>query len=79
MARADRYRRMAVREDTPVGRTMGDTEHEQILLALEAGDADAAAATLCRQLARAARTVQELVVGAGAELPALDAALEVLR
>jgi DNA-binding GntR family transcriptional regulator len=79
IARADRYRRIAVREDTPSGRASGDAEHEAIVFALEAGDADAAAAALCTQLARSARTVQKLVVGAGVDLPALDAALEVLR
>jgi len=79
IARADRYRRIAIREDTPAGRAAGDAEHEAIVVALEAGDADAAAAMLCTQLARSARTVQKLVVGAGVELPALDAALGVMR
>ncbi|HEY1777922.1 MAG TPA: GntR family transcriptional regulator [Solirubrobacteraceae bacterium] len=79
IARADRYRRIAIREDTAAGRAAGDAEHEAIVLALEAGDADAAAATLCTQLARSARTAQKLLVGAGVELPALDAALEVMR
>jgi DNA-binding GntR family transcriptional regulator len=79
IARADRYRRIAVREDTPAGRAIGDAEHEAIVVALEAGDANAAAAMLCTQLVRSARTVQKLVVGAGVELPALDTALEVMR
>ena len=79
IARADRYRRIAVREDTPEGRAIGDAEHEAIVHACETGDADAAAAMLCTQLARSARTVQKLVVGAGVELPALDTALEVMR
>jgi DNA-binding GntR family transcriptional regulator len=79
IARADRYRRISVREDSPAGRATGDGEHEAILVALEAGDGDAAAAALCAQLSRSARTVQKLVDGAGVELPALDMALAVLR
>lgn len=79
IARADRYRRIAVRDDTPAGRSKGDAEHEAIVDACEAGDAATAAAVLAAQLVRSARTVQSLVVGAGVALPALDAALEVLR
>jgi DNA-binding GntR family transcriptional regulator len=79
IARADRYRRISVREDTAAGRATGDAEHEAIVVALEAGDGDAAAAMLATQLSRSARTVQKLLDGAGVELPALDTALGVLR
>ena len=78
IARADRYRRIAVRDDTPAGRAQGDAEHEAIVAACEVGDAARAAGVLTAQLARSARTVQALVVGAGVELPALEAALKVL-
>jgi DNA-binding GntR family transcriptional regulator len=79
IARADRYRRIAVRDDTPAGRAKGDSEHEAIVNACEAGDGDTAAAMLAAQLVRSARTVHLLLAGPGGELPALDAALEVLR
>jgi DNA-binding GntR family transcriptional regulator len=74
IARADRYRRIAVREDTPGGREAGDAEHAAIVTACEAGDAARAASVLRTQLVRAARTVGTILVG-GIELPALDAAL----
>ena len=74
MARADRYRRIAVRDDTPQGRALGDAEHEAIIEACEARDAPRAATLLRAQLVRSARTVQALVVPGG-ELPALEAAL----
>ena len=74
IARADRYRRIAVREDAPEGRSLGDAEHEEIVIACEAGDAERAASVLRSQLARSARTVQHIVMG-GVEMPALDAAL----
>jgi DNA-binding GntR family transcriptional regulator len=75
MARADRYRRIAVRDDTPDGRALGDAEHEAIVEACEAHDATGAAALLRAQLARSARTVHAILVPGGM-LPALDAALE---
>jgi DNA-binding GntR family transcriptional regulator len=75
IARADRYRRIAVRDDTADGRAMGDAEHEAIVEACEAGDAGRAAAVLRAQLVRSARTVQAIVMG-GVDLPALEAALE---
>lgn len=74
MARADRYRRIAVRDDTPEGRALGDAEHQAIVDACEARDAARAAWILRTQLVRSARTAQAIVVP-GAELPALDAAL----
>ena len=77
MARADRYRRIAVRDDTTEGRSRGDAEHEAIVVACEQRDAAGAAAMLTTQLVRSARTVQALVIGDG-RLPALDAALEVI-
>ena len=78
IARADRYRRIAVGDDAPAGHAEGDGEHEAIVDACEAGDAVTAAAVLAAQLVRSARTVQDLVFVAGVELPALNAALEVL-
>jgi DNA-binding GntR family transcriptional regulator len=75
IARADRYRRIAVREDTAAGRAKGDTEHEQIVKACEESDGERAAGALVAQLVRSARTVQEIVVGGAGGLPALDAAL----
>lgn len=74
MARADRYRRIAVRDDTPAGRALGDAEHQAIVDACEARDTARAAWILRTQLVRSARTAQAIVVP-GAELPALDAAL----
>jgi DNA-binding GntR family transcriptional regulator len=74
IARADRYRRIAVREDTPEGRRAGDAEHEAIVVACEAGDAGTAASVLRTQLVRAARTVQG-ILASEIDLPALDAAL----
>jgi DNA-binding GntR family transcriptional regulator len=74
MARADRYRRIAVRDDTAQGRALGDGEHEAIIEACAASDAPRAASLLRAQLVRSARTVQALVVP-GSELPALEAAL----
>jgi DNA-binding GntR family transcriptional regulator len=78
IARADRYRRIAVRDDTSDGRARGDAEHEAIVEACEAGDAARAASVLRAQLVRSARTVQAIVMG-GVDLPALDAALEESR
>jgi DNA-binding GntR family transcriptional regulator len=77
MARADRYRRIAVRADTDAGRARGDREHEAMVQAAEARDPQTAASLLIAHLVRSARTVQAIVVGEG-ELPALEAALEVL-
>jgi DNA-binding GntR family transcriptional regulator len=77
MARADRYRRIAVRDDTPQGRALGDAEHEAIVAACAARDAQRAPALLRAQLVRSARTVHALVAP-GSELPALDGALEEL-
>jgi DNA-binding GntR family transcriptional regulator len=57
MARSDRYRRMSVRGDEPAGRAAGDAEHEAILGACRAGDADAAAVLLARHLTRSALTL----------------------
>jgi DNA-binding GntR family transcriptional regulator len=74
MARADRYRRIAVHDDTPHGRALGDAEHQAMVDACEARDAARAASVLRAQLVRSARTVQAIVVP-GAELPALEAAL----
>ena len=75
MARADRYRRLGIRGDTPSGRAAGDAEHAAILAACEDGDARRAAGLLTAQLARAARTVRARMAPDG-ELTALDAALE---
>ena len=77
MERADRYRRIAVHDDTEQGRAAGDAEHEAIVEACEARDAGRAAAVLRAQLVRSARTAQAIVLP-GAELPALEAALEAL-
>ena len=74
MARADRYRRIAVHDDTPHGRALGDAEHQAMVDACEARDAARAVSVLRAQLVRSARTVQAIVVP-GAELPALEAAL----
>jgi DNA-binding GntR family transcriptional regulator len=57
MARSDRYRRMSVLGDEPAGRAAGDEEHEAILDACRAGDADEAAVLLARHLARSALTL----------------------
>jgi DNA-binding GntR family transcriptional regulator len=78
IARADRYRRIAVQDDTAAGRTKGDAEHEQIVKACEEGDGARAAGALVAQLVRSARTVQAIVVGGAGGLPALDAALACL-
>ena len=78
MARADRYRRIAVVDDTPDGRAKGDAEHEAIVVACAAGDGAEAARVLRGQFVRSARTVQAILVGAGGRLPALEAALEVI-
>jgi DNA-binding GntR family transcriptional regulator len=75
MARADRYRRIAVQDDTEQGRALGDAEHEAIVEACEARDAARAAAVLRTQLVRSARTVHAIVMP-DAELPALEAALQ---
>ena len=77
MERADRYRRIAVHDDTEQGRAVGDAEHEAIVEACEARDAGRAAAVLREHLGRSARTVQAIVLP-GAELPALEAALHPL-
>jgi DNA-binding GntR family transcriptional regulator len=74
MARADRYRRIAVGADSAAGRAQGDAEHGAIVEACEAGEAELAARVLRSQLTRAARTVQAIVLGS-TNLPALDAAL----
>jgi DNA-binding GntR family transcriptional regulator len=57
MARGDRYRRMSVLGDEPAGRAAGDAEHEAILEACRARDADAGAVLLARHLARSALTL----------------------
>ena len=57
MARSDRYRRLSVLADEPAGRATGDEEHEAILDACRAGDADGAAVLLARHLARSALTL----------------------
>ena len=75
MARADRYRRIAVHDDTAQGRASGDAEHQALIEACEAHDAARAAWVLRAQLVRSARTVQAILVPGG-ELPALEAALE---
>ena len=77
MARADRYRRIAVRDDTPQGRALGDAEHEAIVEACVARDAQRASSLLRAQLVRSARTVHALVAP-DSELPALDGALDEL-
>ena len=74
MARADRYRRIAVHEDSAQGRALGDAEHEAMVEACDARDAARAAWFLRAQLVRSARTVHAIVVPGG-QLPALEAAL----
>ena len=57
MARADRYRRMSVLGDQPVGWRIGETEHEDILKACEERRASDAALLLARHLTRSALRV----------------------
>jgi DNA-binding GntR family transcriptional regulator len=57
MSRADHYRRMSVLSERPFGWKLGESEHEAILSACEAREADEAAVLLSRHLARSARAV----------------------
>jgi DNA-binding GntR family transcriptional regulator len=57
MSRADHYRRMSVLSERPFGWSLGESEHEAILGACEARDAQLAAVLLARHLARSARAV----------------------
>jgi len=57
MARADRYRRMSVLGDQPVGWRIGETEHEDILAACEERRVGDAALLLARHLTRSALRV----------------------
>jgi DNA-binding GntR family transcriptional regulator len=56
-ARSDRYRRMSVLGSHPAGWVLSESEHEAILEACEARDAQEAAGLLARHLTRSALTV----------------------
>jgi DNA-binding GntR family transcriptional regulator len=57
MARSDRYRRMSILGDEPVGWRIGETEHAEILTACEERQANGAALLLARHLTRSALRV----------------------
>jgi DNA-binding GntR family transcriptional regulator len=54
IARSDRYRRMAILGEAPIGRGVGEAEHEAIVDACEAGEAREASLLLAQHLARSA-------------------------
>jgi DNA-binding GntR family transcriptional regulator len=57
IARSERYRLLSVRGDSSDGRRAGTHEHEGILAACAAGEAERAATLLAQHLARSAMTV----------------------
>jgi DNA-binding GntR family transcriptional regulator len=57
MARSDRYRRMSVLGDRPLGRQIGEAEHADIVTACEERRASDAALLLARHLTRSALRV----------------------
>jgi DNA-binding GntR family transcriptional regulator len=73
MARADRYVRLGVREDSPSVLAVVDAEHAALEQSCRGGDGHAAAALLGAHLAHAAHTIASYLAP-GSPLPAVDTA-----